>query len=140
MNKDIISKAINMISVAGMTATIGLHDNNRNISVCAISCIKTEGLDVAWFSTNTTERKADLIRKDNRVGVCFFNEQNNISLTGEAEIITDDKLKKEMWLDWFDNHYKDGPTDKDYCLIKVTVEHVRLYVDDDIADFNIGSN
>jgi len=137
MTVDIVQKATRLIDNPGTTASIGLHEKNGDISVSAISSIKAEGLNVLWFSTNTTGRKANLIKKDNRVGVCYFTEQDNVSLSGTAEIVTDEKKKEEMWLDWFKNHYKDGPTDKDYCLVKVTVKHARLYVDGEAADFGL---
>lgn len=135
MNANIIQKAIDLIKQPGITAAIGLIDSEGRPCVSAISSICTDGLDICWFATNTFGRKAELIGGNNKVGICYFDDYN-ISLSGRAEIITDTELKAKMWLDGFENHFT-SPTDDNYCLIKVTVEYVRLYIDEEAADFNL---
>ena len=135
MNPNIIQKAKVLINKPGLTATIALIDEEGRPCVSAISSICCEGIDVCWFATNTHGRKARLISKNPKAGICYM-DGGNVSLTGKAEIITDPLLKKEMWMDGFEGHFA-GIDDENYCLIKVTVEHVRLYIDDEAADFNI---
>jgi general stress protein 26 len=47
---------------------------------------------------------------------------------GKAEIIQDDETRKKYWLDTYDRHWKEGPTDPRYCLIKVTPKRIE-YLD-----------
>ena len=56
---------------------------------------------------------------------------------GDSEIIEDPKTKKDLWIDWFINHYPEGPTDPEYCVIKFTTKYVSLWVDREIARFDI---
>ena len=71
---------------------------------------------------------------NDKASICVRSESNNITLIGRAEIIRDDNIKKEMWLDWFIEHYK-GIDDPEYTIIKFTTEKVSLYLNGDVYKF-----
>ena len=52
------------------------------------------------------------------------HDHTNASITGTAEIITDDRLRKKFWRDGFGFFFPGGPTDPDYCLLKIKPERV----------------
>lgn len=47
------------------------------------------------------------------------HDQTNASIIGKAQIITDGKLKKKFWQEPFGFFFPGGPTDPDYCLLKI---------------------
>ena len=136
MNANILAKANKIIKTCD-AAYLGVIDEDGFPSVCAVSPIKTENILEIFFSTNIGSNKEKRLRKSNRASICFRSGGNNITLVGEAEIITDQKIKSEYWLDWFKDHYAGGETDPNYCIIKFTTRRVSLWVDNESAEFTI---
>lgn len=110
-------------------AYVSSIDENGYPHVATRSMIKSYGLQGTYFSTGTEGNLADNIRRNNKMSLCFHNKGDNMTLVGTAEIIRDQGKKKEMWLDWFIDHFPGGPTDPGFCLIKFTTEYVSLWVD-----------
>jgi len=136
MNANIFEKA-NQIIKSCDAAYLGVIDENGFPSVCAVSPIKTENILEIFFSTNIGSNKEKRLRKSNRASICFRSGGNNITLVGEAEIITDQKIKSEYWLDWFKDHYQGGETDPNYCIIKFTTQRMSLWVDNESAELTL---
>lgn len=103
------------------------------------SKIKSHSISTCYFSTNLSGNMATALLKDSRAGICFRQDNNNITLTGTATVITDPNIKQDMWLDWFINHYPGGPTDPDYCIIKFETKYLSLWIDYKIAESSIES-
>jgi general stress protein 26 len=76
---------------------------------------------VIWFATGLSTSKIRDIRKNPNVSVFVDdpNDQTNASIIGKAQIITDGKLKKKFWQEPFGFFFPAGPTDPDYCLLKI---------------------
>ena len=72
---------------------------------------------------------------NNKVSICFQAENDNITLVGVAEILTDQESKSRCWQNWFINHYPGGETDPNYIIVKITTRRVSLWVDGEIAAF-----
>jgi general stress protein 26 len=85
---------------------------------------------VIWFATGLSTSKICDIRKN--PNVCVFiddaDDHSNASITGTAEIVTDKKLLKKFWQEVFGFFFPGGPTDPDYCLLKITPKKVE-YLD-----------
>jgi len=79
-----------------------------------------------WFATGLSTSKIQDIRKNPTVSVFIDDphDHTNASITGTAEIITDDRLRKKFWRDGFGFFFLGGPTDPDYCLLKIKPERV----------------
>jgi len=77
---------------------------------------------VIWFATGLSTSKIKDIKKNSNVSVFVDdpNDQTNASIIGKAEIITDSKLRKKFWQEPFGFFFPNGPTDPDYCLLKIT--------------------
>ena len=145
MDNTMVEQAVALMNTpdsgrSGRTAALSYLDDTGRIIVCAVTVIKTDGLETVWFSTDLPGRKARMLQKDNRAGICFYTDMDCISLSGTAEIVTNPDQKKALWLDWFINHYQGGPEDPDYCLVKVNVAHARLYVGGKQAAFDLDTD
>ena len=106
MSKEIIEKAGKIIQThTGKNAAEGsepycvlaLIDLEGYPTASAITPAQAEGIEKISMCTGLSSNKAERVRKCNRAGICFSSLEYNITLTGTIEIITDPKVKKEMW-------------------------------------------
>ena len=85
---------------------------------------------VIWFATGLSTSKIRDIRKN--PNVCVFiddaDDQTNASITGTVEIVKDQKLLNKFWQEVFGFFFPGGPTDPDYCLLKIVPKKVE-YLD-----------
>jgi len=85
---------------------------------------------VIWFATGLSTSKIRDIKKN--PNVCVFiddpDDQTNASIVGTVEIVTEKKLLKKFWQEVFGFFFPGGPTDPDYCLLKITPKKVE-YLD-----------
>lgn len=136
MNSNIFEKA-NQIIRTSDAAYLGVIDENGYPSVSTVSVIKPENIFETYFSTNIGGNKEKRLSKNNRASICYRDGGNNITLVGEAEILTDQPTKSKYWLDWFKDHYSGGETDPNYIIVKFTTKRVSLWVDGEVAECTI---
>ena len=81
---------------------------------------------VIWFATGLSTSKIQDIKKN--PNVCVFIDDaadlTNASITGKVEIVTDDRLRKKFWQPPFGFFFPRGPSDPDYCLLKISPKKV----------------
>ena len=133
MNTAIIEKANQIIKTCD-AAYFGVIDEDGYPSVSTVSPTGTENIQEVFFTTNIGGNKEKRLRKSGRASICFRSGNDNITLVGEAEILTDQETKSRMWQDWFINHYPGGETDPNYIVVKLTTKRISLWVDFEIAD------
>jgi general stress protein 26 len=46
-----------------------------------------------------------------------------------VEVVTDEKMKQELWQDWFIDHFPGGPTDPGYVLLKFESNHATYWIE-----------
>ena len=136
MNANIFAKANQIIKTCD-AAYLGVLDENGCPHVSTVSTIKPEDIFTAYFATGLESNKTKRLLRDKRASVCYRAGGNNITLVGEAEILTDQETKSRMWLDWFVHHFPGGETDPNYCVIKFTAQRASLWVDNESAEFTI---
>ena len=136
MNANIFEKA-NQIIRACDAAYLGVIDEDGFPSVLTVSIVKSENIREIYFTTNIGSNKEKRLRMNNSASICFRSENNNITLVGTAEILTDQKTKSACWQDWFINHYSGGETDPAYCVIKLTTKRASLWIDFESAEFRM---
>ena len=136
MNANIIEKANQIIKTCD-TAYFGVIDEDGYPSVSTVSPCNPENIREIFFSTNIGGNKEMRLRKNSRASICFRSGNDNITLVGDAEILTDQATKSRCWQDWFINHYPGGETDPNYVVIKLTTRRASLWVDFEIAAFVI---
>lgn len=85
---------------------------------------------VIWFATGLSTSKIRDIRKNPNVSVFVDDpdDMTNASIIGTAEIVTEKKLLKKFWQEPFGFFFPGGPSDPDYCLLKITPRKVE-YLD-----------
>ena len=76
-----------------------------------MSKIAAEGISAIWMSTGANSLKTIDFLSNPKAGLCFQEKGDSVALMGEVEVVTDEKLKKELWQDWFIEHFPGGPTD-----------------------------
>ena len=131
----IIEKANEIIKTCN-SASVGVIDENGYPSVSMISLCHPENISELYFTTSLNSNKAKRLSKNNKASICCFSDENysNITLVGEAEILTDQESKSKYWLDWFAEIYG-SPEDPNYCVIKFTAKRASLWINDQGAEF-----
>lgn len=103
-----------------MLTTIDLHGRLRSRPMASIQMDETGSL---WFFTNEFSGKVHEVMQNNHVNVAYAHpgKNNYVSVTGEAEVVTDRKKIEELWkpilLAWFPK----GLNDPKLSLLKVNV-------------------
>ncbi len=88
MEKELLVRAAEIMSQAP-TAVIGVTDESGFPRVSSISSLKTKGTEHAWFATGLSTGKVRSLKLNNKAGVCYHDEHNNVTLMGTVEILTD---------------------------------------------------
>jgi len=133
MNANIFAKANEIIKNCD-AAYLGVIDENGCPSVSTASPIKPENIFEAYFATGLESNKAKRLLKNKLASVCYHKDGDNITLVGEAEILTDQATKSRCWMGWLE-HFPGGETDPNYCVIKFVTKRVSLWVDNEDATF-----
>lgn len=117
------------IMKAASTATIAVIDDRGFPRASTISSIRTDGVRHAWFSTGLQSGKVRCLENNNRASLCYRDGGHNVTLIGTIEILTDQPIKRELWQDWFIDHFPAGQDDPNYCILRFTAEQASLWVD-----------
>lgn len=137
MNKEIIKKAEeiiceNTVHLAAINpepyCVLSLIDENGYPTQSTLTASKANGINSLTFCTGLTSNKAKRIEKCNLASVCFCHTTYNITLVGTIEIITDMKIKQEMWYDGLKNHFT-GADDPNYCVLNFQTKRYNLFID-----------
>ena len=136
MNSNLFEKANHIIKSCD-AAYFGVIDENGYPNVSTVSTIRPDSMFEAYFATGLNANKTKRIRRDKLSSVCYRSEGNNVTLVGEAEILTDQETKDMCWQPWFINHFPQGKTDPNYCIIKFTAKRISLWIDAEGAEFTI---
>ena len=137
MNTKLLEEANRMIRTCE-SAAFGVIDENGYPSVSAISLCSPESVSELYFTTTLDSNKAKRLEKSNKASICCFDNDNNITLVGEVEMITDQETKSKHWQDWVAREihvYPGGETDPNYCMVKFTTKRVSLWLVDEGAEF-----
>ncbi|NYB75587.1 pyridoxamine 5'-phosphate oxidase family protein [Sedimentibacter hydroxybenzoicus DSM 7310] len=118
-------------------ATIAKIDDNGYPRASTISNIKTDGIKTVWFSTGLSSHKVKFFKLNNKASVCYCDGENNITLIGTIEILSDPELKKQLWVDWFINHFPGGVTDPNYCILKFTTNSAFFWIDNQYEEIEL---
>ena len=135
MNANIFEKT-NQIIRTCVDAYFGVIDEGGCPSVSTVTVIKPENIFEVHFSTGLCSNKVKRLQSDNRASICFHAGGDNITLVGEAEILTDQETKSRFWMGWLE-HFSGGETDPNYCIIKFTTKRMSLWVDNESAELTL---
>jgi len=136
MNVNMFGKA-NRIIKACESAAFGVIDGDGYPSVSMVSPINAENIFEIYCTTGIGGNKTGRLRNNNRASYCFNAGYDNVTLVGEAEILTDQETKNRFWKDWFIDHYPGGAGDPTYVVIRFTTKRASLWIDGESASFTI---
>ena len=129
MSKDIKAAAERLIA-REKTAYLGSLDADGFPSIKAMMAPrKRVGVNVFYFSTNTSSQHVAQFRADGRACLYFSNTLfvKGVLLKGRAEILDDPVSRELVWKQGDEKYYKLGLTDPDFCVIRFTTESLRYY-------------
>ncbi|HUV29623.1 MAG TPA: pyridoxamine 5'-phosphate oxidase family protein [Acidobacteriota bacterium] len=74
-----------------------------------------------YISTRTSSNKIKQIAADNAVSIyyCDPEKHQGLMLAGQAEIVSDSKMKHRLWQDDWGTCFPDGKNDLDYSIIRI---------------------
>ena len=136
MNANIFEKANQIIKTCD-AAYIGLIDENGYPMVSTIAPIDPENIFEAYFATGIRSNKYKCLQKSNRGSVCYHSGNDNITLIGEVDVLTDQPTKSRLWQDDFADFFPLGENDPAYCVLKFTTRRVLFWIDNESAAFTI---
>lgn len=94
---------------------------------------KRNGIREFYFSTNTSSMRVKQFRNNPNASIYFYDKglikYTGVMLIGKMEVLTDQKIKSELWERGDTMFYKKGVTDPDYCVLKFTTQRGRYYCD-----------
>lgn len=92
--------------------------------------------DVVWFFVSADADVVDEIQTNALVNISYYNDNNYVSLSGEATIVDDDKKKRELWYTELKRWFNGAGPDSEYVkLIEVELDTGRYWeVSDDKRD------
>jgi len=126
--RDAMAQGLELVdkSATCMLGTIG-EDGFPNIK--AMLNLRHEGLKKIWFSTNTSSRRVQQLKKDNRACVYYVDEANfkGLMLVGTIEILQDIESRKMLWSEGAEVYYPLGVEDPDYSVLCFTAKQANFY-------------
>lgn len=101
-----------------MLTTIDLNGRLRSRPMATMSMDENGAL---WFFTNEFSGKVHEVMQDTHVCVSFAHPGKNtyVSVSGEAELITDKEKMKELWMPVLNAWFPKGLDDPNLSLLKV---------------------
>jgi len=133
MTKDLLIKAGELMERAEVV-TISSIDEDGYPRTATISNLKTEGINIAWFSTGTSSSKTKNFQRNCKASICYNVDYNNITLNGDITIVEDKNVKEELWQDWFIEHFPLGINDPEYCILKFETKYIQVWIDNIFED------
>ena len=129
----------NMIDKASLTQLCYVDEEGFPITKAMLSPREREGIQVFWFSTNTSSNKVKFLKKNPRASIYFVDKRffRGVNLIGTMEVLETAEAKERIWQAGDTQYYHEGVTDPDYCVLKFTAKKGRYYSNFKSEDFDI---
>jgi general stress protein 26 len=90
---------------------------------------ENEGLKTIWFTTNTSSKKIEQLKKNPKVCVYFvdFDKWMGLRLIGTIDILQDPESRQRLWREGFEKYYPLGVSDPDYSVLRFTAQQGNYY-------------
>jgi general stress protein 26 len=108
---------------------LGTNGEDGFPNIKAMMNAKHEGMNKIWFSTNTSSRRVQQLRKDNRACVYYVDDKDfkGLMLTGTIQILQDLKSRRMLWNEGDERYYPLGVEDPDYSVLCFTARKGNYY-------------
>lgn len=90
---------------------------------------RTAGCNEVWMATGANSEKVADFRINPKAGLCYSLHGDSVALRGTVEIVTDAKIREEMWQDWYIHHFPGGPSDPNYVLLHFIGTDATLWIE-----------
>jgi general stress protein 26 len=119
---------------------VGTNGEDGFPNIKAMLNAKHEGIKRIWLSTNTSSRRVQQLKKDNRACVYYVDDQDfkGLMLTGTIELLQDLKSRQMLWNDGDERYYQLGVEDPDYTVLCFTARGGNYYHKLQNVTFGIG--
>ena len=140
MNKEAMAKASDIIKSKTAAENMGagvaltLIDSEGYPTTSCISISEADSIREVLFGISLSSNKGKRAKECTRASVCIFNDDYenglyyNITLVGDVEIITDPKVKKDVWYEGLAEHFESA-ADPDYAVLRFITKRYNLWVD-----------
>ena len=100
---------------------------------------KREGIQVFYFTTNTSSMRVSHYRSDSKACLYFCDSRlfQGVMLVGTVEVLEDAASKEMIWREGDTQYYSQGVTDPDYCVLKFTAQEGRYYANFQSESFSV---
>ncbi|MCL2420353.1 MAG: pyridoxamine 5'-phosphate oxidase family protein [Defluviitaleaceae bacterium] len=136
MGKKMLDKA-NQFFKNHDNASFSVLDEAGYPSASAIWIMNQENICEIYFSTPVGSNKYKRLQKNKQASICCYADFSNLTLVGDAEVLTDQASKSKHWQEPFIHIYPQGDTDPTYCIIKFTTKRVSMHIDHEGAEFTM---
>ena len=108
---------------------LGTNGEDGFPNIKAMMNAKHEGIRKIWFSTNTSSKRVQQLKKDNRACVYYVDDKEfkGLMLTGTIQILQDLKSRQMLWSDGDERYYALGVEDPDYSVLCFTAHKGNYY-------------
>ena len=108
---------------------LGTNSEDGFPNIKALMNLKHEGMKKIWFSTNTSSKRVQQLKKNNWVCVYYVDEKNfkGLMLIGTVEILQDHESRKMLWSEGAEVYYPLGVEDPDYSVLCFTAQKGNYY-------------
>ncbi len=121
-----ISKVTDIINGARIGMVTTVNEQGALVSrPLAVQDVKDDG-DM-WFFTGLGTSQVTHVRNDPRVNVSFGKNTEWVSVAGNAEVVTDRQIIRDMWNQTVEAWFPDGPETPEVCLLRVDSESAEYW-------------
>jgi general stress protein 26 len=108
---------------------LGTNGEDGFPNIKAMMNLKHDGIKKIWFSTNTSSRRVQRLKKDNRACVYYVDEKDykGLMLIGTIEILQDIESRRMLWTEGAEVYYPLGVNDPDYSVLCFTSKSGNYY-------------
>ena len=108
---------------------LGTNGDDGSPNIKGMMNLKHAGIKTIWFSTNTSSKRVQQLRKDNRACVYYVDDENfkGLMLVGTIDILQDLESKKMLWMDGAEKYYPLGVEDPDYSVLRFNAKRGNYY-------------
>ena len=142
MSKEIIAKASEIIKSKSTEGThigagvaLTLIDSDGYPTTSCVSISKAKGISEIMLGISLASNRAKRVKDCVRASICLFDDDYegksyyNITLVGDVEIVTDPKIKQEVWHEMYGEHFEGGVNNSDFAVLRFTTRRYNLWVD-----------
>lgn len=95
--EEIIASRILMNTKEVFLSSVGIGGGPRS---SIVTKLRSEGHNVIYFAAPVNSQKVQNIKQNPKASICYYSGTDSVTLTGYVEIITDNILRKQLWLEW----------------------------------------